>query len=239
MLLAFCGRAHCWLHFNFLLTCTLGYSLWWFSSVCWCVMLFFSRFRAFYFPFVLLPFPSSLFKPFSSLSMSLCQAVHTPSASVILSSFVSSANMLGVQCVPSSRLWMKLCSITDPWSIPLVSIFQMDFVPLTTALWTWHFRQFSVHLTICFCSLDSYQFVCEDNHYEWQCQKLYWSQDKHLLPSPHLPSSLVIVGGYQVVRCLIFPVLTTPSHHLALTMSRIEIAFVLSYHLPRHCNEAS
>jgi len=106
------------------------------SSVCWvysspdeglCVSL-------------LLGFMMFCFDQFWSLSRFPWQAVRAPGASVIPSSFVSSANMLRVHSVPSSRLWKKMLNSTgssaDPWGAPLLTVLQLDFVPLITVLWT-------------------------------------------------------------------------------------------------------
>lgn len=121
MLLAFCARAHCWLHFNFLFTCTLGCTLWWFFQlvVLQCVLVhgvILLQVQGFPFPFYC---PSQVsFSSSSSVCLGYSQAVHTPSASVILSNFVSAANMLRVQCVLSSRLWMKFWKVLVPLLTP-------------------------------------------------------------------------------------------------------------------------
>lgn len=121
MLLAFCGRAHCWLHLNFLFTCTLDCSLWWFFQlvVLQCVLVYgVSLLQVQVFPF---PFCCPSQVSFSSSTPAcLCyfQAVYRLSASVILSSFVASANMLRVQCVPSSRSWMKFWTVLVPLLTP-------------------------------------------------------------------------------------------------------------------------
>jgi len=66
---------------------------------------------------------------------------------------VSSANLLRVHSVPSSRSLMKMLNrtgpSTDPWGTPLVSSLKLDFMSQITTLWGWLFSSFSVHLTVC------------------------------------------------------------------------------------------
>lgn len=120
--------------------------------------------------------------------------------------------------------------ITDPWSTSLVTVLQTDFVPLTTALWPWLFRQFSVHLTICFCSLHSISLSRRTTLINGSvrsftevkiniyclpliCQAPYSLQEATSLVRSHFAS--------------VKSMLTTPSHHLTLTVSRVEIASIL------------
>ncbi|KAK4827132.1 hypothetical protein QYF61_014526 [Mycteria americana] len=91
----------------------------------------------------------------SSLSRSLCRAFLASSRSTLPHNLVSSANLLRVHSIPSSRSLIKILNRTgpntEPWGTPLVIGCQLDLTPFTTALCAQPsshvFTQRSVHLS--------------------------------------------------------------------------------------------
>ncbi|KAK4825193.1 hypothetical protein QYF61_025121 [Mycteria americana] len=90
----------------------------------------------------------------SSLSRSLCRAFLPSSRSTLPHNLVSSANLLRVHSIPSSRSLIKLLNRTgpktEPCGTPLVTGRQLDLIPFTTTLWaqpsSQFFTQRRVHL---------------------------------------------------------------------------------------------
>ncbi|GAB0181629.1 hypothetical protein GRJ2_000628200 [Grus japonensis] len=72
------------------------------------------------------------------------------------SRFCVISKLAGLHSAPSSRSLMKILNRTgpsiDPWTTPLVTGLQLDFVPLITTLWAWPFSRFSIHLIVCLSS---------------------------------------------------------------------------------------
>ena len=75
----------------------------------------------------------------SSLSRSLCSALLPSGRSTLPPSLVSSANLLRVHSIPSSRSSMKMLNrsspSTEPWGTPLVTGHQLHSTPLSKTLW--------------------------------------------------------------------------------------------------------
>jgi len=63
---------------------------------------------------------------------------------------VSSTVLMRTHSTPPSGLLMQILYRiglrTDPWSIPLVTGLQLDFIPPITILWAWLFSQYSTFL---------------------------------------------------------------------------------------------
>ncbi|KAK4807043.1 hypothetical protein QYF61_018384 [Mycteria americana] len=82
----------------------------------------------------------------SSLSRSLCRAFLPSSRSTLPHNLVSSANLLRVHSIPSSRSLIKILNRTgpntEPWGTPLVTGHQLDLTPVTTTLWARPSSQF-------------------------------------------------------------------------------------------------
>ncbi|KAK4810855.1 hypothetical protein QYF61_008827 [Mycteria americana] len=82
----------------------------------------------------------------SSLSRSLCRAFLPSRRSTLPHNLVSSANLLRVHSIPSSRSLIKILNKTDPntepWGTPLVTGRQLELTPLTTTLWPQPSSQF-------------------------------------------------------------------------------------------------
>ena len=129
----------------------------------WCLGLFFPRCRTLHIS--LLNFMKFLSAHFSSLSRSLWMAAQLCGVLVTCPSFVSSANLVRLHSVPSSRSLMKVLNRTGPsiysWGPLLVTGLQLDFVPLITTLWAWPFSQFSIHVSVCMISICQ-QLIYED-----------------------------------------------------------------------------
>jgi len=102
-------------------------------SLYWCIGLLLPRCRTLHLP--LLKFIMFLCAQLCSLSRSPCMAAQRSVVSATLPSLVSSANLLRIHSVPSSRSLMKLNKTgltTDPWGTPLVTGLQLDSAPLMT-----------------------------------------------------------------------------------------------------------
>ncbi|KAK4811045.1 hypothetical protein QYF61_015749 [Mycteria americana] len=82
----------------------------------------------------------------SSLSRSLCRAFLPSSRSTLPHNLVSSANLLRVHSIPSSRSLIKILNKTgpktEPWGTSLVTSRQLDLTPFTTTLWARPSSQF-------------------------------------------------------------------------------------------------
>ena len=82
----------------------------------------------------------------SNLSRSLWRAFLPLNRLTLLANLVSSANLLRVHSIPSSRSSIKILnkmgSSTNPWGTPLVTGNQLDLTPFTSTLWAWPTSQF-------------------------------------------------------------------------------------------------
>ena len=79
-------------------------------------------------------------------------AAQPSGVSAIPHSFVSSANLLRVDTILSSKSLMKIAnktrSSTDPWGTLLKADLQLDSVPLLTTLLDWPVSQFLIQFTV-------------------------------------------------------------------------------------------
>ena len=105
-------------------------------SLYWCMGLFLPRCRTLHLP--LLIFIRFLPTQLSSLSRSCWMAAQPSGVSTTPPSFVSSANLLRVCSVPSSRTSMnkrnKTGPRTEPWGTPLATGLRLDSALLITTL---------------------------------------------------------------------------------------------------------
>ena len=105
-------------------------------------------------------------------------------------SFVSSADLMRVDSITSSRLLMKMLNKTeprtDPWGTLLTDL-QSDSALLMTTLWALSVSPFSIHLTV-YSSIP--HFLSFITRVLWETVlKPCWSQGiQHALLSPYLRS---------------------------------------------------
>lgn len=81
--------------------------------------------------------------PLNSRSFDVSATSHT---------FLSSVNLLGVHSVLLFRSLMKASNSvgprTNPWSTPLLTCLQLDFMPLIITFWTQLLSQFSIYIAL-------------------------------------------------------------------------------------------